>query len=134
MDWTKAIDTPLGLAGFALALIFGVIAKWGPRYPKWLMPAAIILAAMTLIFALSISLRPSLQTSVGQGDIEAAPKAQSNTIHADQNGSIKAETKDACSPAQVGVNIGGGQNIQCEVQEKKSKSLNAATVPKSSDP
>jgi hypothetical protein len=134
MDWTKVINTPLGLAGFALALIFGVIAKWGPRYPKWLMPTAIILAAATMIFGLVISLRPSPQLTERPSGAEVLQKNQNNTIHVDQQGTINAETQGPCSAAQVGVNIGGDQNTQCEVQDNRSKSADETTKSKKGNP
>jgi hypothetical protein len=52
----KPITHPLGLVGYALALVFGLIAKFGPsdRYP-WLFPAAIALAAVSIIGGLLLA-------------------------------------------------------------------------------
>ena len=43
MDWAKAVVHPLGLTGFALSLVFGVLAR-NKGLPKWWPAAAIALA------------------------------------------------------------------------------------------
>jgi hypothetical protein len=50
MDWTKIVTHPLGLAAFALALIFGVAGvRLQGRQGPWFLPAALIIAAIALI-------------------------------------------------------------------------------------
>jgi hypothetical protein len=51
MDWMKVVTNPLGITGFALALVFGVVSRvvvqkrrkntqWiVPRPTRWLQPA-----------------------------------------------------------------------------------------------
>lgn len=53
MDWTKVITDPLGLAGFALALVFGFVAR--TRKPAWVMPVSIILAAVCIFGSLFLA-------------------------------------------------------------------------------
>jgi hypothetical protein len=49
MEWTKVVTDPLGLAAFALALVFGAIGvKLEARNRPWFLPAAIILATFVM--------------------------------------------------------------------------------------
>lgn len=52
----KIVTHPLGLAGYALALVFGLISKLGPsdRVP-WVAPAAVALAAVCIIGGLVLA-------------------------------------------------------------------------------
>jgi len=52
----KLVTHPLGLAGYALALVFGLIGKLGPsdRWP-WLLPAAIALAGVSVVGGLLLA-------------------------------------------------------------------------------
>lgn len=52
----KLVTHPLGLAGYALALVFGLIGKLGSsdRYP-WLLPAAIVLTAVSVVGGLLLA-------------------------------------------------------------------------------
>jgi hypothetical protein len=50
MDWTKVITDPLGVTGFALALVFGVagriLARKRRKSDQWIVPAAYLLAVV----------------------------------------------------------------------------------------
>jgi|SRR5271157_1916873 len=70
-EWTKVVTQPLGLAGFALFLVFVYLGR-AKRYDKrrWLSPAAFAIAAMALIGGLVLAyvqvpkpVPPSVQTS-----------------------------------------------------------------------
>jgi hypothetical protein len=49
-SWQSAVVHPLGLSGYALACVFGLLAKFGPtaQYP-WLAPVAVAMAVVALI-------------------------------------------------------------------------------------
>ena len=53
MDWTKVVTDPLGIAGFAIALVFGavsrVLAKKNGRSAAWLVPGAYALALICVL-------------------------------------------------------------------------------------
>ena len=72
--WIKVVTEPLGLAGFALFLIFGYLAKVKrDDERRWLSPVAFAIAAVALIGCLAIAYvqipkpvqpsAPSVQTS-----------------------------------------------------------------------
>ena len=52
----RLVTHPLGLVGYALALVFGLIGRFGPsdRWP-WLLPAAIALAAVSVVGGLLLA-------------------------------------------------------------------------------
>jgi hypothetical protein len=58
MSWQSSVKHPLGLAGYALTLVFGLVARFGPtdQHP-WLMPVAVSMAGVSLIGALIIASR-----------------------------------------------------------------------------
>jgi hypothetical protein len=52
----KIVTHPLGLAGYALALVFGLIGTLGPSNDiSWLVPAAIALATVCIIGGLVLA-------------------------------------------------------------------------------
>ena len=54
--WIKVVTEPLGLAGFALFLIFGYLAKVKRNDERrWLSPVAFVIAAVALIGCLAIA-------------------------------------------------------------------------------
>ena len=55
-DWTKVVTHPLGLAGFALFLVFGYLARAKQNAERrWLSPAALALAVIALAGGLLIA-------------------------------------------------------------------------------
>jgi hypothetical protein len=58
MNMPKIVTHPLGLAGYALALVFGLIAKFGPSddWP-WLPAAGVALALLCVVGGLILASR-----------------------------------------------------------------------------
>jgi hypothetical protein len=55
-DWIKIITNPLGLAGFALFLVFGFVAKIKSRDERrWMSPVACGIAVLALVGGLIIA-------------------------------------------------------------------------------
>ena len=59
MHWMKVITNPLGIAGFALALVFGVVSRVvvqkGRKNTQWIVPAAYALAAACVLGGLALA-------------------------------------------------------------------------------
>jgi hypothetical protein len=56
LSWVNVVTDPLGLAGFALFLVFGVLAKLSrTRGQTWLAISAVSMAAIALIGGLLLS-------------------------------------------------------------------------------
>ena len=74
-SWRSAVVHPLGLAGYALACVFGLLARFGPtvQYP-WLTPLAVGMAVAALVGGLLVALRRRPRSPSGQ-----PPTVQQNT-------------------------------------------------------
>jgi hypothetical protein len=58
MEIPKIVTHPLGLVGYALALVFGLLGKYGPsdRWP-WLLPAALAMSLLCVLGGLILASR-----------------------------------------------------------------------------
>ena len=60
-QWTKVVTDPLGIAGFALSLVFGVVSRVLSKKQKkgaqWLVPAAFVLAVICVFGGLLLACR-----------------------------------------------------------------------------
>jgi uncharacterized membrane protein len=112
-DWTKVVTDPLGLAGFALFLVFGFLAKLKRRdLRRWLAPLAMIMAVIALVGGLSLAyvqVRRSAQPVPVQTKSPAAPS---------QPTSIQVTTGQG-SPTVNGVN--GDVNITVDQSSGKTE-------------
>ena len=64
-DWMKVVTQPVGLAGYALSLVFGYAAKATKSQQRpWLAPAAFVLAALALFGGLFLSYRSTAKTVI----------------------------------------------------------------------
>ncbi|SRR6266404_4526750 len=100
----KLVTHPLGLAGYALALVFGLVGKFGPsdRWP-WLFPAAIALAAVSIVGGLLLAkVQMQAQAAKGRGKQAAAggPASVTQSTSGDQSPAISGTT------GNVSVNFG----------------------------
>jgi hypothetical protein len=73
-DWSSVITHPLGLAAYALASVFGLLAAFGPtdKYP-WLLPVAVTMACVTLVGGLALAFKGAYT----QSTIEPSPAPKS---------------------------------------------------------
>lgn len=114
MRWIEVVTHPLGLAAFALALVFGVIGlKLQERKRPWFLPLSIFLAAITIIAGLYIDyiqIKPiplsKIQTT--QQQISSANKSTS-TESDSKKIIVNQHTTGSASPAIQGVH--GNVNI-----------------------
>lgn len=95
-DWTKVVTQPLGLAGFALFLVFGYLARAKRNDERrWLSPVAVAVAAVALAGGLILA--------YVQAPRPAAPAAQTTKTPAQQTNQVQQSTSGAGSPAVQGV-------------------------------
>jgi hypothetical protein len=94
--WTNVVTQPLGLAGFALFLVFGYLARAKSKDERrWLSPVAMIVAVMALAGGLVLAY---LQTPK-----PAAPVVKTAAPATQQNTQVQQTTSGPGSPAVQGV-------------------------------
>lgn len=103
-DWTKAVTSPLGLAGFALFLVFGYLAKVTSSGGKrWLAPVAVFFAFAALVGGLAIAYRqvPGPLPTPAQASKPAL--AQQAPLTQSQTNQVQQTSTGAGSPTVQGV-------------------------------
>lgn len=111
MDWTKVVTEPLGLVGFALALVFGVLgARRGA--PRGLLPVGIALAAACMVGAFALAWQR------GAPPTPVPPAAAPSPPAAPAYPPGQAETRGDCAPALAGVVVSGNLEIKPECGPK----------------
>jgi len=125
-EWVKVVTHPLGLAGFALFLVFGYLAKEKRQDTRrWLPAVAVAMAVITLVGGLYLSYSrvftpPGRATQTGM----APPPIQHQA-----NQQIQQTTSGPGSPAIQGVqgdvtitvDQSSGQTGTTKADEKKLK-------------
>jgi hypothetical protein len=113
-EWTKVVTDPLGLAGFALFLVFGYLAnakRLNER--RWLAPLAVFAAIAALAggltlgyFRVSKSVAPAANTS-------KAPMQQTNQVQQTSSGAGSSNVQGVQGDVTITVDqSSGGTNPQ----------------------
>lgn len=124
-DWAKVVVQPLGLAGFALFLVFGFIAraKSGDRR-RWLPPVAVGMACLALIGGLALAY---LNTAAAPPSKSTAPAAGQPAVPQVQS----IQTTGSDSPVFVGT---GAVNFTADQSSTGGKSAPQKTAGSASSP
>jgi hypothetical protein len=123
-DWTKVVTQPLGLAGFALFLVFGYLARVKRHDERrWLSPVAVAVAALALAGGLILAYVQVPRPAAPVTPITKAPSQQTNQV--------QQSTTGAGSPAVQGVQ--GDVTITVDQSDggAKQKKPDIKTAPKS---
>ena len=102
-DWIKVVTEPLGLAGFALFLVFGVLARVKKQDERrWLGPLASGMAVLALVGGLTLAYVKASQSPTPQAASTPTAKAPAPM----QTNQVEQTTTGKGSPAVQGdVNI-----------------------------
>lgn len=125
MDWTQVITHPLGLAGFALALVFGIISAKGSEQVSWLAPVAASMAVLALAGGLYLSYldkKPKPITDAESSSKVPAPSAA--TLPPSQPPSSDKSSAQATGTGSVAVSgseVRGGINVNVQQVDKSDK-------------
>ena len=87
-SWQSVVVHPLGLAGYALACVFGLVARFGPtaQFP-WLAPVAVAMAVVALLGGLLLSLQRRQPRGARPSNYES-PSAATQTTGGHQSPAI----------------------------------------------
>jgi hypothetical protein len=90
MDWTKVVASPLGLAGYAMTLVFAVLSRKGGRVPAWWRPAALTLAVLCTLGGLGLAYLKLAGSKVNPPVVQhaSATGTQSAAINVNGNGNV----------------------------------------------
>jgi len=98
--WTKVVTDPLGLAGFALFLVFGIIARVGfSKKQRWLAVSAFAMAFVALVGGLALSWVKTASTPV----TPSSATTSTQTTHGAQSPAVQGVQGD------VTITIDGGK-------------------------
>ena len=99
-DWIKVVTEPLGLAGFALFLVFGVLARVKKQDERrWLGPLASGMAVLALVGGLTLAYVKASHSPTPQGASTPTAKAPAPV----QTNQVEQTTTGKGSPAVQGV-------------------------------
>src|SRR5262249_21941551 len=108
--WISVVTDPLGLAGFALFLVFSVLSlNRLTSDTSWMTSSFMAFAAVRWIRGLGLAYLRSAQSVVPTKETAAPPGAPISNSFSQPPGQIRQETSGAQSPAVSGV--GGDVNI-----------------------
>ena len=87
--WQSVVVHPLGLAGYALACVFGLLAKFGPtaQYP-WLAPVAVAMAFVALVGGLLLGWRRRQKPVKAPGETSGSARDVAQTTTGDRSPAI----------------------------------------------
>src|SRR5215472_5764380 len=95
-DWTKVVTEPLGLAGFALFLVFGVLARLKAKDERrWLAPVASAMAFLALAGGLVLA--------YFKAALAPQPAVKNQPAPAQTNANVQQTTTGKGSPIVQGV-------------------------------
>ncbi len=125
-DWTKVITHPLGLAGFALFLIFGLLAKVKRRDERrWLPPIAIVMALIALVGGLGLAYMqirgqtPPLPSQTSR--TPASSQQQTNQVQQTTTAPGSPTVQGVQGDVTITVDQSSGKTETTKTQAKKSQ-------------
>jgi apolipoprotein N-acyltransferase len=121
-QWIKVVTHPLGLAGFALFLVFAYLARVKRNDERrWLSPAAVLLAFITLVGSLVVAHKQVTKESSHPTQTVQAPPDRQQT-----NSDVQQTSKGAGSP-----NVQGVQgDVTITVDQSTGKTVSPQNKPK----
>src|SRR5205809_340171 len=102
IDWTRVLTHPLGLVGYVLFLLFGLVAGLKRRDERrWILPAALVAAGVALLGGLDLAFR-DVDHKAHEAVI-AQPATTSSPASKQQNTHVSQTSSGAGSPNVQGV-------------------------------
>jgi hypothetical protein len=128
-DWAKVLTEPLGLAGFALFLVFGALSRIKKdKERRWLGPLAMGMAVLALTGGLTLAYLKSQPQATPQSTPAPAPQPAPKT----QTNMVEQTTTGPGSPAVQGVQGDVTINVDQSSGAPKEKSPAKTKIEKAS--
>lgn len=126
IGWTKVVTDPLGLAGFALFLVFGYLAKVKRADERrWLAPLAVLAAIGALIGGLAMSYVRVPKPAVPSAQTGKAPaQQQRNKAQQSSSGPGSPNVQGIQGDVTITVDQTTGQTKPPRSAEKKTDQKN----------
>jgi len=107
--WIDVVTNPLGLAGFALFLVFLIVSRFAPKGElRWLAPAFVTLALIALLGGIGLTWRDSKPTPQPQPVVTPQPGKKNSGPEKPSISVGKIET----GPGSA---VGVGQNVNISI-------------------
>jgi len=124
--WVKVITDPLGLAGFALFLLFGLIARLTRnRERQWISRVAVATAVLTLVGCFAVEFLGTAKSTDVPKDKAAAgstPQKQSNEVHQSTSGPGSPAVQGVQGDVAITVDQSSGQSSSAKKDAKQPPS------------
>lgn len=128
-DWTKVVTEPLGLAGFALFLVFGVFSRIKrDNERKWLGPLAMAMAILALTGGLTLAYlkrAPQAAPPVTTAPAGSTSKTQTNQVQQTSTGAGSPNVQGVQGDVTITVDQSSGtwkeKPVSKNTTEKTSK-------------
>jgi hypothetical protein len=125
-DWTKVVTEPLGLAGFALFLVFGVLSRIKrDDERRWLGPLAMAMAVLALTGGLTLAyLKGSPQAApqtISAPAAQPTPKTQTNLVDQKSTGAGSPNVQDVQGNVTIDVDQSSGTWKETPPPKKKAE-------------
>jgi hypothetical protein len=124
--WTKAVTEPLGLAGFALFLVFGVLSRIKrDDERRWLGPLAMAMAVVALTGGLALAYLKSPPQAAPQiiaaPAAQSAPKTQTKLVDQKSTGAGSPNVQDVNGDVTIDVDQSSGTWKEKPPPKKKAE-------------
>jgi hypothetical protein len=122
-DWGKVVAQPLGIAGFAMSLVFGYLARAASRdQRKWLAPSAAAIAFACVIGGFALAYQQTTAKSNQQPNpSQAFSQQQTKQVHQITNGSGSPAIQGVIGDVTVIDQSSGQSNGNTPAPPKSSK-------------
>lgn len=124
-EWTKVVTDPLGLAGFALFLVFGLLAQLKRREERqWVARLAAVMAVVTLAGGMVLAYFKAAHLQA-----VSPPQSSSAPVHSQQQtNQVQQTTTGPGSPAVQGVQ----GNVTITIDQSSGKTVSKTPPAKNS--
>jgi hypothetical protein len=121
-EWTKVVSNPLGLAGFALFLVFGYLARVKRNDERrWLSPVAVALAFVALAGGLILSYIPTSKLSPpASPSVEAPTRPQVNKVQQSTTGDGSPAVQGTQGDVTITIDQSSGKTKLQKPADKKA--------------